>query len=584
MIQSNFFSALRVPMLIGLLSFFSVGMTMPARAQSANQPPTLSGTPASWVYVGSPYYFRAQGYDPEGATLRYSILNRPSWATFSTSTGVLSGTPTVLGHWTNIRITVSDGTSSSAALLFSIRAARRDNVAPVISGTPATSVAVGAAYRFAPTASDENGGTLSFSISNRPAWLTFSSATGVLSGTPTTANVGTYSNIQIRVSDGKLSAGLAPFTITVTGSSNRAPTISGAPSTSVTAGQAYSFRPTGSDPDGDPITFGVINRPAWMTFSSATGVLSGTPTAANVGTYSNIQIRVSDGKVSAGLTPFTITVTGSANRAPTISGTPSTSVTAGQAYSFRPTAADADNDTLGFSIQNRPTWATFSSVTGQLSGTPSATSVGTYSSIVISVSDGKTSTALAPFSVTVASAPNRAPTISGTPTTSVNAGSAFAFRPTAADADGDTLTFAISNRPAWATFSAATGQLSGTPTAASAGTYSNIVIRVSDGTASAALAAFSIAVVDVSIGAATLSWTPPTTNTDGSTLTTLAGYRIAYGASAASLTQTIQLGNAGVSSYVVENLAPGTYYFAVRAYTSSGAESANSNVVTKNVQ
>ena len=102
-------------------------------------------------------------------------------------------------------------------------------------------------------------------------------------------------------------------------------------------------------------------------------MVSGTPTAANVGTYSNIQIRVSDGKLSAGLTPFTITVTGSSNRAPTISGAPATSVTAGQAYSFRPTAADADNDTLGFSIQNRPTWATFSSVTGQLSGTPSAT-------------------------------------------------------------------------------------------------------------------------------------------------------------------------------------------------------------------
>ena len=212
MIQSNVCGALRLPMLIGLLFFFGVGMTQ-AQAQTANQRPTLSGTPATWVYVGSPYYFRAQGYDPEGATLRYSIQNRPSWASFSTSTGVLSGTPTTLGYWSGIQITVSDGTSSSTPLRFSIRAARRDNVAPVISGTPATSVAVGVAYRFAPTASDENRGTLSFSISNRPAWLTFSSATGVLSGTPTAANVGTYSNIQIRVSDGKLSAGLAPFTI-----------------------------------------------------------------------------------------------------------------------------------------------------------------------------------------------------------------------------------------------------------------------------------------------------------------------------------------------------------------------------------
>ena len=96
MIQSNVSGALR---LIGLLFFFSVGMTVHAQAQAANQPPTISGTPASWVYVGSQYYFRAQGYDREGATLRYSIQNRPSWATFSTSTGELSGTPTVLGQW-----------------------------------------------------------------------------------------------------------------------------------------------------------------------------------------------------------------------------------------------------------------------------------------------------------------------------------------------------------------------------------------------------------------------------------------------------------------------------------------------------
>ena len=492
MLQSNVSRAMRLPMLIGVLSLLCVGMTTQAQAQTANQRPTISGTPASWVYVGSRYYFRAQGNDPEGATLRYSIQNRPSWASFSTSTGVLSGTPTSVGLWNNISITVSDGRSSSPALLFSIRATSRyNNVAPVISGTPATSVAPGSTYRFVPTASDGN---------------------------------------------------------------------------------------------GDPVRFGITNRPSWATFSSMTGQLSGTPTAANAGTYANIQIRVSDGSKSAGLAPFTITVTGSSNRAPTISGTPSTSATVGQAYSFRPTAADADNNTLGFSIQNRPTWATFSSATGQLSGTPTATSAGTYSNIVISVSDGRANTALAPFAITVANAPNRAPTISGTPSTSVNVGSAFSFRPSAADADGNTLTFAISNRPAWATFNAATGQLTGTPTATSAGTYSNIVISVSDGTASAALAPFSIAVVDVSNGAATLSWTPPTTHTDGSTLTTLAGFRIAYGTSAAHLTQTIQLGNAGVSSYVVENLAPGTYYFAVRAYTSAGAESANSNVVMKTVQ
>lgn len=81
--------------------------------------------------------------------------------------------------------------------------------------------------------------------------------------------------------------------------------------------------------------------------------------------------------------------------------------------------------------------------------------------------------------------------------------------------------------------------------------------------------------------AATLSWTPPTQNTDGTALTNLAGYRIHYGTSPTVLTQAIQIANPGASGYTVTNLAPGTYYFAVRAYTSGGAESATSNTVSK---
>jgi hypothetical protein len=77
-------------------------------------------------------------------------------------------------------------------------------------------------------------------------------------------------------------------------------------------------------------------------------------------------------------------------------------------------------------------------------------------------------------------------------------------------------------------------------------------------------------------GSATLSWTPPTLNTNGTALTNLAGYRILYGTSATSLTRTIQVANAGISRYVVENLASGRWYFSVRAYTTTGVESAAS--------
>lgn len=180
-------------------------------------------------------------------------------------------------------------------------------------------------------------------------------------------------------------------------------------------------------------------------------------------------------------------------------------------------------------------------------------------------------------------ASNHAPTISGTAPPAVNAASAYNFVPTAADADGDTLAFSINNKPAWATFNTSTGRLSGTPAAADVGTYSNISISVSDGHDSTALSAFAIAVTAISNGRATLSWTAPTQNTDGTTLANLAGYRIRYGTSAGSLTKTIVIDNMSVTTYVVEDLAPATWYFAVTAVTSVGTESANSNVANKEI-
>lgn len=277
---------------------------------------------------------------------------------------------------------------------------------------------------------------------------------------------------------------------------------------------------------------------------------------------------------------------------PKISGTPKATVKVGAWYSFQPTASDPDTpkSRLRYSIANKPGWAQFSTTTGRLSG--KAPRPGKWSNIRITVTDGKTRAALRAFSITAtrpASNPapsptNRAPTISGSPARSVVAGSAYAFTPRASDPNGDRLTFSISNRPAWATFNTSTGRLSGTPTAAQVGSYSNIVIRVSDGRTTVSLPAFSIAVTQVGNGSATLSWTPPTRNSDGSTLRNLAGYRIVYGTSSNALNRTIEVRNPGVSRYVVENLSPATYYFAVRAVTSSGRESPNSNVASKTIR
>ena len=171
-------------------------------------------------------------------------------------------------------------------------------------------------------------------------------------------------------------------------SSGASPTISGTPATTVFQNDVYSFTPTAADADGDTLTFSIQNPPAWASFDEATGALAGTPNDADVGTTSGILISVNDGvNASVGLPAFDLTVN-NVNDAPTISGTPVTTLVEFAFYSFTPTTEDVDGDTLTFSIQNPPAWASFDPATGALAGTPGNANVGITTGIVISVSDG----------------------------------------------------------------------------------------------------------------------------------------------------------------------------------------------------
>lgn len=466
-----------------------------------------------------------------------------------------------------------------------LRRSERPNESPTISGTPPTSVTVGEAYSFRPSATDPDGDRLSFWIRNQPRWAKFDSRTGELGGTPT--QVGSYPDVVIGVKDWHTSVALPAFTIQVASTSdlvNKPPLISGVPATTVAASEAYAFVPTASDPEGAWLSFEVQNRPAWATFDASSGRLAGTPTEAQLGIYGNIIISVTDGTTFSSLAPFAIEVTETPNTAPAIAGTPPPSVSEGETYSFAPAATDPDGDPLVFSIQNKPAWATFASSTGRLSGTPGSTSVGSYPNIIVSVSDGAASTALPSFAIEVLEAPNHAPVLSGTPSTTAIAAEPYAFTPTASDTDGDRLTFSISGKPVWASFDSATGKLAGTPSSTQVGTtYSGIVISASDGQATTSLPSFSIRVDLPAQRSVTLSWQAPTKNEDGTTLTDLAGFEVHYGQVAGQYTETVSLPSASLTSVTIEDLAPATWYFAVKAVNSSGVLSSFSNEAWKTV-
>jgi hypothetical protein len=182
-------------------------------------------------------------------------------------------------------------------------------------------------------------------------------------------------------------------------------------------------------------------------------------------------------------------------------------------------------------------------------------------------------------------------TISGTPATSVTVGTNYSFTPTASDTDGGALKFSIANAPAWAKFNATTGQLSGSPTATQTGTTMNVAISVADGTATAALPAFSITVTNTAGstaptgGSATVSWVAPTQNSNGTALTNLQGYVVYYGNSASTLTQeqSVQVPDPTALNFTISGLSSGTWYFAVASYTTSGEQSSLSTVSSKTI-
>ncbi|AEG09504.1 outer membrane adhesin like proteiin [Shewanella baltica OS183] len=260
-----------------------------------------------------------------------------------TVTGLANGSP----YTFSVVATNAIGSSSASVASNSVT----PNGAPVISGTPTLSVNQDVSYQFTPTASDSVGDVLSFSIANKPAWATFNTTTGTLSGTPSNQDVGVTNGIIISVSDGALSASLPAFNLSVV-NINDAPTISSTAIIAATQDAAYSYTFAAADTDvGDVLTFSAVTKPSWLSFNAATGLLSGTPGNADVGAHP-VLLRVTD---TDGLTAdqsFSITVT-NVNDAPVAT---SSTVTLEEDGSVTITLAaeDVDNDPLTYEVVSQP--------------------------------------------------------------------------------------------------------------------------------------------------------------------------------------------------------------------------------------
>ena len=116
------------------------------------------------------------------------------------------------------------------------------------------------------------------------------------------------------------------------------------------------------------------------------------------------------------------------------------------------------------------------------------------------------------------------------------------------------------------------------------GSYRNIDIEVSDGETTSRLGTFTIQVLETAPGSISISWIPATQRVDGSPLTNLYGHRIRWGTEPGNYTDSVFVQGEGVTSYVIENLLPASYYIAATTVDTNGLESALSNPVSITLQ
>ena len=337
-----------------------------------------------------------------GQTLTYSATGLPAGLSISSSSGLISGTPTTATSYSvTVKATDTTGANGSASFTWTVNPAA-NTVSVTNPGTQTSTV--GTAVSLQITATDSaSGQTLTYSATGLPAGLSISSSSGLISGTPTTA---TSYSVTVKATDTTGANGSASFTWTVNPAANTVSVTNPGTQTS-TVGTAVSLQITATDSaSGQTLTYSATGLPAGLSISSSSGLISGTPTTA---TSYSVTVKATDTTGANGSASFTWTVNPAANTVSVTNPGTQTS-TVGTAVSLQITATDsASGQTLTYSATGLPAGLSISSSSGLISGTPTTA---TSYSVTVKATDTTGANGSASFTWTVNPA---RPTLSTTP-------------------------------------------------------------------------------------------------------------------------------------------------------------------------
>ena len=281
-------------------------------------------------------------------------------------------------------------------------------------------------------------------------------------------------------------------TKTVVITSNNMPHITSTPVTNATEDMEYYYNVEAYDPNGDTLTYALVERPPGMTINPSTGEITWTPTNAQVGIY-NVTIRAEDGNGGYAIQSWEITVA-NVNNPPEIMSTPITTATQDALYQYNVTARDIDGDTLIYSLDVSPAGMSINASTGLIIWTPTNAQVGEHT-VTVKVDDGNGGYDTQTFIVTVQNV-NDPPVITSTPATNATEDSLYYYQIIAEDPDNNALTYILTSQPSGMSIDRSSGLITWVPKNSDVGTH-RVSVVVLDGHGGMAEQNFNLTVANV---------------------------------------------------------------------------------------
>lgn len=428
--------------------------------------------------VGKPYQQSVAAFvvEPDHETVTFSKVAGPQWVDVST-TGELIGTPAASDvGLTTLRIRAQDPQGAYAEAFVQIQVIKPNHAPKWVEDPVTLSVAYTETnYHFdlRNVAVDEDSDPLKFSLVSGPSWMSVSES-GIVSGTPAVGDIGNY-KARFAVTDGKISVEAGANGQVQR--KNQPPLVSDTVISvkehqTMVVDLVHTSPPYVTDPDGDPLTFTLIDTVPWLSLSW-NGLLELKPTHEQVGSepfkdYS-LKFKVTDGFVD---------VTGNLqirvfkNPQPPQWLENPVHFVATVDQPFQSTLADKvkdlDGATLSFEKISGPDWLIVDP-TGALKGTPAFANLGDNAFVIAAKNEAASSQG----SVIIEVRTNEQPPYwtedpVRLPNAAVGKTYAESLAPYAVDPQGGALTFELLSGPAWA-FITTAGRIIGQPTLADFG-------------------------------------------------------------------------------------------------------------------